>query len=242
MSGSLGTGTGNDQVNDQQTDRSVNSYCDILSRPGIIITGIGSRETPPFDLTLMTRIAEAVEKRGGTGRSGGAGGATLHSNGDFQILPISQFIIRGRGFLPKDMTEDDVTAYLGRKRPSSGPGAPILMGNAIEARAMEMAARYHPAWEKCSQGAKKKKKLHTRNMPQVLGETLNKKASLVVAWTIDGKATGGTGQPLRIAADLGIPIANLKNLDERHQLLFALGIPDPQIEAQKAQMVSGWGL
>lgn len=236
MSDALGTSAGNEQRNVEQNS-SGNRYSELLAGSFVIVTGIGSRETPPADLALMTKIAKAIEERGGKGRSGGAGGADLAFERGFTDPANIAVYHPWKGFLPKDMTEDDVTAYLGRKRPSAGPGAPIMLGSAVEARAMEMAAHYHPAWDRCSQGAKR---LHTRNMPQVLGETLEAKASLVVAWTVDGKATGGTGQALRIAADLGVPVANLKNLDERRELLSALGIPDPQVEAQKAQMM-GWG-
>lgn len=238
MSDALGTGAGNNQHGNAQAANSGNRYNEILAQSAVIVTGIGSRETPPADLALMTKIAKAIEVRGGKGRSGGAGGADLAFERGFANPENIAVYLPWKGFLPKDMTEDDVTAYLGRKRPSAGPGAPVLMSGAVEGRAMEMAAHYHPAWDRCSQGAKR---LHTRNMPQVLGENLDQKATLVVAWTIDGKATGGTGQALRIAADLGIPVANLKNQDERRELLSALGIPDPQIEAQKAQMMSGWG-
>ncbi len=46
---------------------------------------------------------------------------------------------------------------------------------------------------------------------QVLGSDLETPVSFVVCWTIGGKISGGTGQALRIAKDLGIPIFNLEN-------------------------------
>jgi hypothetical protein len=46
-----------------------------LQRKDAIITGIGARDTPGTDLTLLTKIAAKAEERGMTGRSGGAGGA-----------------------------------------------------------------------------------------------------------------------------------------------------------------------
>ena len=70
-----------------------------------------------------------------------------------------------------------------------------------------MAATYHPAW-KCSPGARK---LHGRNMYQILGPNLDSPADLVVCWTKDGGPTGGTGQVIRIAMAKGIKIINLFN-------------------------------
>jgi hypothetical protein len=48
-----------------------------------------------------------------------------------------------------------------------------------------------------------------RNCQQVLGQNLNLPVDFVVCWTKDGGKTGGTGQALRIADDLNIPIYNL---------------------------------
>ena len=98
--------------------------------------------------------------------------------------------------------------------------------------AEEKASHYHPAWHKCSPGAKS---LHTRNIPQVVGLELDRPADLVVAWTVDGKATGGTGQAIRMAQDIGVPVANLKNPEEKKAVMQALGIQDRDIGFQRAQ-------
>lgn len=203
-----------------------------LQKPNAIITGIGSRETPEIELVLLSKIGREAEKRGMRGRSGGAGGADLAFERGFTDPKNIDVIFPWRGFLPKDMTEQDVTAYLGRERPKQGPGAPVLLEWKMRAKAEELAAKYHPAWEKCSQGARA---LHSRNMPQVLGLQLNNKTDVVVAWTVDGKATGGTGQAIRIAKDLGMPVANLKNPDERKIVLEVLNIQDPRQNRNMAQ-------
>jgi hypothetical protein len=67
------------------------------------------------------------------------------------------------------------------------------------------AARFHPAWDKCSPYAKR---LHARNSAIMLGHDLGTPVNFVLCWTKDGGATGGTGQALRIAAALGIPVFN----------------------------------
>ena len=72
--------------------------------------------------------------------------------------------------------------------------------------AIAHAARYHPNWLACTEYAKR---LHGRNSMVVLGEALNEPVQMIVCWTPDAKIVGGTGQALRIAADLGIPVRNL---------------------------------
>jgi len=55
------------------------------------------------------------------------------------------------------------------------------------------------------------KRCHARNAQIVLGKDGDSPVGFVICWTKDGKATGGTGQAIRIAEDYGIPIYNLKN-------------------------------
>lgn len=70
------------------------------------------------------------------------------------------------------------------------------------------AALFHPAWERCSAYAMA---LHARNSAIMLGDRLDAPVKLVACWTKDGKASGGTGQALRIAARYGIPVFNFFN-------------------------------
>lgn len=143
-------------------------------------TGIGSRETPFEILTLMTRIAQRLAARGWTLRSGGADGADSafeRGAGDKQIyLPWPRFNGNSSRFT------------------SPTPAA------------LEMAADFHPAWDRCSQGARK---LHARNCHQVLGIDLATPSTLVICWTRGGSGAGGTGQALRIARAHDIPIFDL---------------------------------
>lgn len=68
------------------------------------------------------------------------------------------------------------------------------------------ASAWHPAWDRCDDYARA---LHARNSPIMLGEKLDDPVRFVVCWTADGKASGGTGQALRIAAGYEIPVFNL---------------------------------
>ena len=202
-----------------------------LHREGAVITGIGARDTPTPDLNLLTKIAAEAEKKRMKGRSGGAGGADLAFERGFKDPKNIDVILPWKSFLPKDMNQEDVTKYLGRERLKYGPGAPVMLQGAKIKEALDLAEKYHPAWDKCSDAVKS---LHSRNMPQILGLELNEKSDIVIAWTKDGKATGGTGQAIRIAEDLGIPVANLKNPEDRKAVLEALGISDSNLDMQRA--------
>ena len=86
-----------------------------------------------------------------------------------------------------------------------------------------LAEHVHPAWNSCSQGARK---LHARNAYQVLGSNLETPADFVICWTPDGcetpetrtRRTGGTGQAIAIARLANVPVINLFNRDAEQRL------------------------
>ncbi|MBD3261056.1 MAG: hypothetical protein GF334_05140 [Candidatus Altiarchaeales archaeon] len=83
----------------------------------------------------------------------------------------------------------------------------------ISSEAYALAAEFHPAWGKLSNGPRE---LIARNGYQVLGYDLHTPSDFVVCWTPKGKTVGGTGQAIRIAQAHGIPVFNLgrdKDLD-----------------------------
>lgn len=73
---------------------------------------------------------------------------------------------------------------------------------------MRHASRYHPSWERCGFMARR---LHARNSAILLGENLDTPVDFVVCWTKNGGIIGGTGQGLRIAEALKIPVFNLRH-------------------------------
>lgn len=193
----------------------VASLLDPTSAPGATAyAGIGSRETPADILALMEQIAQALRLRGFTMRSGGAPGAdTAFANG----TPAAQREI----FLP----------WRSFNEHSGVLAKPGLRGNIcfderspVWQQAAAIAERYHPAWERLSRGGRA---LQTRNSFQVLGADLASPSRFVVAWTRDGRATGGTGQAIRLAEDRGIPVINLQRADHRAWLTTELGIAAP---------------
>lgn len=145
--------------------------------------GIGSRETPQDVLALMVKIGRCLAERGWTLRSGAADGAdAAFERGAVAASGSTEIWLPWRGFQYHRST--------------------LLPSQA----AFEMAAQFHPAWERCSRGARA---LHARNCHQVLGANLDDPVDMVVCWTRYGRRGGGTGQALRIAEARNIPIFDL---------------------------------
>lgn len=71
--------------------------------------------------------------------------------------------------------------------------------------AYDLAAKYHPAWERCDQYAQA---LHARNGMILLGQYLNDPVDFVVCWTPGAQVVGGTAQALRLAEAYRIKVYN----------------------------------
>jgi len=150
-------------------------------------TGIGSRNTPTDILALMTEIAKVLDNDKYILRSGGAGGADEAFE---SATPCKRIYLPWSGFNGKQ--------YNGKE---------YLVPSYNEQWVLD----YHPNSHYLTAGMMK---LMSRNTYQVLGDDLNTPSAFVVCWTSDGKASGGTGQALRIAKDFNIPIYNLYNDEE----------------------------
>lgn len=163
-------------------------------------TGIGSRQTPPKILNIMTETARRLDVRGYVLRSGGAVGAdtAFEAGADPRNCQI---------FLPWRRFNSHRS-----KLHSSNTDLPWSDAKAI-------AARTHPAWHKCSSPVAE---LMTRNVFQVLGPTLDQPSDFVICWTPDGEEVGGTAQALRLAKQYDIPVYNLGTPQGLKQLQAAL--------------------
>jgi len=156
--------------------------------------GIGSRETPLAVLKMMTAVAKRLSSFGYICRSGGADGA----DAAFEEGAIhKQIYLPWNGF---------------NSRTADGSSYVVPSYNE------EYVYKYHPAPHKLSDAGKK---LMSRNTYQVLGDDLNTPAEFVLCWTKDGKASGGTGQAMRIAKDMHIPIFNLKSDIEKFSMYMS---------------------
>lgn len=151
-------------------------------------TGIGSRAAVdvPQLLPWLSNIASWLDDQGYTLRTGGAEGC-------------DQAFMRGTGFNREVFLPWPGFNGIRGGTPFDIAGAEVL------------AARFHPGWSRLPQGARK---LHTRNVPQVLGSNLASPSLFVLCWTPDGLDSGGTGQAIRIARAHGVPVYNLYHRDE----------------------------
>ena len=156
-----------------------------------IYAGIGARKTPPEVLAIMQGLATRMEGEGWRLRSGGAAGADAAFESGVQNQANRAIYLPGRSFNQR-------TAGSGGYYDSTTlPGWQD---------ALETVRQFHPAPDRLSPFARN---LMARNAMQVLGPDLKSPADLVIAYTPGGQVTGGTGQALRMAGSLGIPIRNL---------------------------------
>ena len=153
--------------------------------------GIGSRETPSEVLDEMKTLGTCLGINGFTLRTGGAEGADIAFEKGCDICGSKKEIYTPWKNFSKYSKNEIVAPNLSNWK-----------------EALQIAEKFHPAWNRLSTGAQK---LITRNTYQVLGLDLNSPVDLVVCWTKDGKASGGTGQAIRLAESYKIPVFNLKN-------------------------------
>lgn len=174
-------------------------------------TGVGSRETPAPIFEMMVELGSKLASKGWTLRSGGAKGAdAAFEQGMFQCV--------GEG--PYSWTPAEIylpwSGYEDHFKKSHG-GLNILPSDILlsdERIAEGMAMAIHPNWGACSQGARK---MHTRNVHQVLGRTLDKPSKMLVAWTkmdAKGNPKGGTATAIRLAIQNGVEVFNLNKPED----------------------------
>jgi len=171
-------------------------------------TGIGSRDTPGnlknfvelTPLSILRRWGYFLAKVNLTLRSGGADGADLAFETGC------------------DLAEGDKEIYLPWKGFNNSDSQKFY----IPPEAFEIAGDiYGATWRYQKQAVKK---LMARNMMQVMGIGLDEPSLFVLCWTPDGcatkeartKKTGGTGQAIAYADEMGIPVFNIQNTNDEH--------------------------
>ncbi len=169
--------------------------------------GIGSRETPDDILFRMKTYAKVLAKLGYTLRSGGADGAdSAFERGCTEMKGEKEIYLPWKNFNNNKSTLFEVSDT-----------------------ALEMAKQvYGPRWKVLKQSVRR---LHARNLYQVLGATLDSPSSFILCWTPDGcesvstrtKETGGTGQAIACATMFPglyeIPVFNLKNANAHERFI-----------------------
>lgn len=156
-----------------------------------IYAGIGSRATPENILTTMTSTAIGLGHDGWLLRSGGADGADAAFERGCDIANGAKEIwLPWRGF------NGSTSIFV---LPQSGP---TMM------RAWAIAESMHPAWHACSPPARR---LHARNVLQILGGDMETPVQRVICWTPDARIVGGTATAIRLAMQYDIEVINLAN-------------------------------
>jgi len=174
---------------------------------------IGSRRTSAKVNKMCFTVGFLIAASGRRGRSGGAPG------------PDTSFEMGAQAYHDMKANHPDMPGH-SNSRPLEIylPGYRFSNRKADEStylfrkvlpfldQAMDLASELHPNWSYLPDFARK---LMARNSHQMLGPELNDPSDRVVCYTPDGATdiitsdTGGTGQALRLANKLGVPIDNL---------------------------------
>lgn len=162
----------------------------------MIITGIGSRETPDYVCARFVEMGAEARERGWWVRSGHADGADYA----FEQGALDHCIV----YMPW-MTFNKDKPILGKPRSQE-----------LKDEVLKIVYKHEPYAEKLSNGVKL---IKSRNVYQVLGENLQTPSDVVVCWTEEGQIVGGTGLAIKIAMANDIPVLNVgddetaRNLD-----------------------------
>ena len=161
----------------------------------MIITGIGSRETPPDVCQLFTELGKEAHERGWWVRSGHADGA------DYAF---------------ESGARENCIVYLpwwgfNKEKPLLGRGH----AEPFRQEVFDMVVELQPYAKDLSKGVKL---IKSRNVYQVLGVDLQTPSDVVVCWTPGGEITGGTGLAIQLAVDHNIPVVNVGDAQVRRGL------------------------
>ena len=171
-----------------------------------VYAGVGAQKTPVEVQGVMRDLAERLSDDGWLLRSGGAVGAD-------QAFACGA---RGRARI-----------YFADERgaqASQDPGERIVHIPDTHYRIMRA---FHPAPERLSPFAER---LQARNTSQVFGGDLMAPADIVICWTEGGRGRGGTGQAIRLAGCVGIPVMDLGRPEYQE-------VPAKQLHGQALQLV-----
>lgn len=171
-------------------------------------TGVGSRETPHDIMIMMTALAYQLNDQGWTLRSGAADGAdsAFEKGADAGLYETLKEI-----YIPWGSFSDRWHGQKGVFCLSRLPKHLVDKANGI-------ASQVHPAFDRLKLGAKK---LHTRNVFQVLGQTLDNPSKFLVCWAPtdkNGVPKGGTRTAWVLAEREGVECFNLYNDADRQRI------------------------
>jgi hypothetical protein len=153
-------------------------------------SGIGSTHTPSNVIRKFTEIASKLNFRGWILRSGGADGAdTAFEIGATENKDI---YLPWRGF--------------------NSSGSNLILENPIPEKIIEVAKSLYVRWDFVTDGVKR---LHARNVYQILGHSLTMPSEFVICWTDrPSNDTGGTMFGVTLAKKYNIPVYNFYNFTD----------------------------
>lgn len=179
-----------------------------------IYTGVGSRETPPEIMEIMSIGAYKLASAGFVGRSGSARGADTAFEIGHELFRKSTGISRFESYLPWDgfngLTQDSIHVV-----------SPVL---ASYNRAKTIIQSIHPKYHRLSSDARM---LHTRNVFQVLGANLDTPSTLLICWAKPRgvfSVQGGTNTAYQLALQNNAVILNLYHKDQLDRFMKEFGI------------------
>lgn len=150
-------------------------------------TGIGSRKTPQPILDMFERMGEWAVKKGYCLRSGHADGAdSAFERGCDKLTGPKEIYIPWKGF-------NGSTSHLYLENLNKRPDA------------FSLASECNPLLYGSKEATRK---LHTRNVYQVLGQDIQTPSIFIVCFTPNGEEKGGTATAIRIGKRYNIPIFN----------------------------------
>lgn len=156
-------------------------------------TGVGSRSTPANVCEKLTQIAILLAREKITLRSGGAEGA----DAAFEL-----------GCDKANGSKEIYIPWLGFNNNKSTLVPRIFSDDSTYQKARLIAKKAHPSWHNMTEGGRE---LHTRNVYQLLGKTLDSPSRCLICWTENGKEKGGTRTAIVLAREYGAIIYNLGN-------------------------------
>lgn len=160
--------------------------------------GVGSRSTSYTICGEMIKLGECLARADWILHSGGADGAdTAFEQGCLMGDGIKRIFLPYKGF------NKNKSPY-----------------NHVCERAMNLASTVHPAWNRCSHGARM---LHGRNCYQVLGQNLDTPVDLVLYWCQD-ENVGGTRTALKLAERHNIPCIKVVTFEQTINRMAELGL------------------
>lgn len=158
--------------------------------------GIGSTNIPTDIATRLYLTCFELNLKGYSLRSGGADGSDSVAETAYDCFMDNQL-------LRKDIKKEIFLPWKGFNGNTSNL-IPSKWDNYEEI--LKLAEKYHPNFKNLTLEGKA---LIARNGCQILGRNLDDPVDFVLCYTSNGTAKGGTGQGVRIANYLGIPVYNL---------------------------------